>query len=75
MATCSPAILEANAKCFACLSEKDLLEIITYALAVKAGLSTNPTTLLALANNAGYQNLSEKDLLRIQAFALCQILG
>ena len=75
MPDCTPATLLANAKCLTCLSEKELLAVIAYSLATRAGLSTSATTLLALINAAGYQDLSEKDTLRIQAYCLCEILG
>lgn len=71
--TCLPKDLVAESVCFECLSSKEQLTVQTYLLAVIAGGSTNPKTLLSSANYL--MELSEKELLAVQAYLLCQIVN
>jgi hypothetical protein len=51
--------------------------IMVYLLAVKAGGSTNPETLVALATAAGFisPSISKRQLRAVEAYLLCQIAG
>ena len=74
MATsCVPNDLAAAVQCF-CLPERTQLAVQTYLLAIIAGGSTVPSTLVAAATAAGFANLPEKQSLQIQAYLLCSIL-
>lgn len=73
MATeCTPAVLVAGAKCFACLTSKQRDLIKTYLLAVIAGGSTDPETLLAQAKC--FDCLTRKQLRMVQAYLMCQVV-
>ena len=62
----TPDVALANAKCFNCLDDHELLAIIAYTTAVTAGAGTDPTTLLALAKC--FICLSEQQLYGIIAY-------
>ncbi len=73
--TCQPSDLVSEAKCFECLSEKEMLAIQTYLLAqINAG-ATTPTALWAAAVAAGFGKVSEKELLAMQVYLMCQIVN
>jgi len=71
--TCTTDSLNTAASCFSCLTPPQQLAIQTYLLAVKAGGSTDPATLLNSAKC--FTCLTEQQLLAIQAYLLCQIVN
>ena len=72
--SCTPSDLSAEASCFECqLSEVQRSAINTYLLALLAGGSTDPQTLLNSAT--AFQNLSPLQLAQIQAYLLCAIVN
>jgi hypothetical protein len=72
--SCTPSDLAAEATCFECqLSDAQRAAIQTYLLAVIAGGSTDPQTLLTAASQ--FQNLSGVQLAQIQAYLLCAIVN
>jgi stage V sporulation protein SpoVS len=70
---CDTNALSRAASCFQCLDSKQTAEVQAYLLAVIAGASTDPETLLAAATQ--FQALSEKELMMVQAYLLCKING
>jgi len=70
MVTCTANSLATAAKQFESLSEAQSVAVQTYLLAVIAGGSTNPATLLAAAKCFC---LGERELMQIQDYLLCTI--
>ena len=70
--TCTAQSLTNAAKSFESLSERESLAVQTYLLAVIAGGSTDPATLLA---SAKCFCLDRKKLMQIQDYLLCQIVN
>lgn len=70
---CDANTLARSASCFQCLDDKQLAMVQAYSLAVIAGVSPVPETLLAAAKQ--FQSLSDKELLMVQAYLLCKING
>lgn len=68
--TCTTSALAEAAKCFTCLSPADHAAIQTYLLAVIAGGSTDPATLLASAKC--FTCVPDGELKRIGVYLLCQ---
>lgn len=71
--SCDPNDLASASAGFAKCSDRGLMEIQTYLLAVKAGGSTDPTVLQLAAKD--FAKCSEKELLEIQASLLCAIVN
>jgi hypothetical protein len=71
--SCDPSDLAAASKCFCGLSDRELLEVQTYLLAVIAGGSTDPSALAASAKAFG--GLPDGVLTQVQAYLACQIAG
>ena len=69
---CTADALATAAKCFTCLSPADQAAVQTYLLAVIAGGSTDPATLLASAKC--FTCVPDSELKRIQVYLLCAIL-
>lgn len=73
MATCSPSELLAQAKCFMCLSEKQLDMVILQLARTWAGDTSTPNQLL---NDAKcFQCLDTKQIDLVQTQLLCNIAG
>lgn len=73
MADCTPATLVANSVCLVQgMSEHELLASIAYQLAVSAGGSTNPATLVA--QSKCFISRSDRELLAIIALLSCELL-
>lgn len=69
--SCTANDLETGAASLGGTSERDLLAMQTYLLAVMAGVSLDPDVLLANAKD--FQECSAEDLAAISAYLLCQI--
>lgn len=68
---CDPKTLAADAAPFAVYSEGEHMAVQTYLLAVLAGGSTDPATLVAAAK--GFAALDAATLQQVQASLLCSI--
>lgn len=69
--SCQPVDLADLAKCFECLTKRQLEQIQVYLLALKAGGSIDPGVLLALAKC--FECLTPPQFKAVQAYILCQI--
>lgn len=65
------AALVADAACFSCLSEHELMTLQTYLLAVIAGGSLDAATLLESA--ACFRCMSQEQLLQVQTYLVSQL--
>lgn len=73
MATCDVNALVESAKCFQCLSEKDLDIVILQLIREWAGDTSTPSELLSAAKTIN--GLDSKQIELIQTQLLCDIAG
>jgi hypothetical protein len=73
MATLSPSALVASAKCFCAYNKKQHLAAQAYAMAVKAGISTDPVTLARLSRCTACIPEGEQDA--VLAYLLSTVYG
>lgn len=74
MAVCTPESTAAASACFACaLNDHQLQAIKVYLLAVLAGGSMDPATLMAAAKD--FQAFNSLNLAQLEAYLTCQIAG
>lgn len=70
---CTPGTLLTAAKCFSCLTPKQLDMVMTYVMAVAAGGSTDPIVLLGQAKC--FACLNDKQIEMVKVYLLCQLAG
>lgn len=71
--SCEPSELSALSKCFACMTQDEIEAVKTYLLAVLAGRSLDPVTLLNEARC--FQCIDKETALNLHNYLLCQAVN